>query len=72
MKTTKMDLPTKVIVVDANFVERTVRAAICLETFKVYLEDLKRHGVSLDPIATNVVSTIGGYTNEMLKAIRVE
>lgn len=72
MKTTKMDLPTKVIVVDANFVERTVRAAICLETFKVYLDDLKRHGVSLDPIAIDVVNTVGGYTNEMLKAIRVD
>jgi len=69
MKTTKMELPTKVIVVDANFVEKTVRANICLETFKVYLEDLESHGVSLDPIATNVVKTVGNYVNDMLKSI---
>ena len=69
MKTTKMELPTKVIIVDTNFVEKTVRANICLETFKVYLEDLESHGVSLDPIATNVVKTVGSYVNDMLKAI---
>lgn len=69
MKTTKMELPTKVIIVDTNFIERTVRANICLETFKVYLEDLERHGVSLDPIATNIVNTVGSYVNDMLKAI---
>jgi hypothetical protein len=69
MKTTKMELPTKVIIVDTNFVERTVRAAVCLETFKVYLEDLKRHGVSLDPMATDVANTVGSYVNDILKSI---
>ncbi len=69
MKTVKMDMPTKVLVADTNFIEKSVRALVCLETFKEYLEELKRCDVTLDPIVTNMANTVGSYINEIIEAV---
>jgi hypothetical protein len=40
-----------------------------LETFKEYLEELKRCDVTLDPIVTNMANTVGSYINEIIEAV---
>lgn len=67
--TAEIKAPAQVILPNTYFISKAVHAQIAVSNFKDYMDERKKHGEQIDPIATDVINQAGDFLQELIDAL---